>query len=251
MSKKKNRETAASKDAVKARPAAKPAASPAPAEQGPGIDIGIGATDRKAISQALAAYQADAFTLYLKTHNFHWNVTGPMFNTLHLMFEAQYTELALAVDLIAERIRALGFPAPGTYAAYISPLFVCVIGILASIVCYGAVQFKNKIGLDDALDVWPVHGVGGMMGMIWLGLFADKEWNPVSVWENGLLLGGSGKFFGVQVLSIAISSIWSFSATIAIFWIVDRITKVRVPASMEADGLDWGLHEEVAEAVDH
>jgi Amt family ammonium transporter len=96
-----------------------------------------------------------------------------------------------------------------------------------------------------------VHGVGGMMGMIWLGLFADKEWNPVSVWENGLLLGGSGKFFGVQVLSIVISSIWSFSATIAIFWIVDRITKVRVPASMEADGLDWGLHEEVAEAVDH
>ena len=58
------------------------------------------------------------YTLYLKTHNFHWNVTGPMFNTLHLMFEAQYTELSLAVDAIAERIRALGFPAPGTYAAY-------------------------------------------------------------------------------------------------------------------------------------
>ena len=134
---------------------------------------------------------------------------------------------------------------------YISPLFACVIGVLASIVCYGAVQFKNRIGLDDALDVWPVHGVGGMMGMIWLGLFADKEWNPVSVWENGLLLGGSGKFFGVQVLSIVISSIWSFSATIAIFWIVDRITKVRVPASMEAEGLDWGLHEELAETADH
>ncbi|MFO6380971.1 Dps family protein, partial [Pseudomonas aeruginosa] len=58
------------------------------------------------------------YTLYLKTHNFHWNVTGPMFNTLHLMFEGQYTELAVAVDDIAERIRALGFPAPGTYAAY-------------------------------------------------------------------------------------------------------------------------------------
>ena len=118
MSKKKNRETAASKDAVKARPAAKPAASPAPAEQGPGIDIGIGATDRKAISQALAAYQADAFTLYLKTHNFHWNVTGSMFNALHNMFEAQYTEQWTALDEIAERIRALGFAAPASYADF-------------------------------------------------------------------------------------------------------------------------------------
>jgi len=61
---------------------------------------------------------ADSYTLYLKTHNYHWNVTGPMFNTLHLMFEQQYTELAMAVDLIAERIRALGFPAPGSYKAY-------------------------------------------------------------------------------------------------------------------------------------
>src|SRR5262249_33543934 len=61
---------------------------------------------------------ADTYTLYLKTHNFHWNVKGPMFQTLHLMFEAQYNELALAVDLIAERIRALGFAAPGTYAEY-------------------------------------------------------------------------------------------------------------------------------------
>ena len=62
---------------------------------------------------------ADSYTLYLKTHNFHWNVTGPMFQTLHLMFETQYNELALAVDLVAERIRALGFPAPGTYKQFI------------------------------------------------------------------------------------------------------------------------------------
>ena len=66
----------------------------------------------------LAKLLADTYTLYLKTHNFHWNVTGPMFNTLHTMFEGQYNELALAVDEIAERIRALGFPAPGSYAAY-------------------------------------------------------------------------------------------------------------------------------------
>ena len=82
------------------------------------IDIGIPAKDRKEIADGLARLLADTYTLYLKTHNFHWNVTGPMFNTLHLMFEAQYNELALAVDLIAERIRALGYPAPGSYKAY-------------------------------------------------------------------------------------------------------------------------------------
>jgi len=82
------------------------------------IDIGIKDKDRKAIAEGLGKLLADSYTLYLKTHNYHWNVTGPMFNTLHLMFEAQYTELALAVDLIAERIRALGYPAPGSYKAY-------------------------------------------------------------------------------------------------------------------------------------
>jgi starvation-inducible DNA-binding protein len=82
------------------------------------IEIGIEAKDRKAVAEGLAKLLADSYTLYLKTHNFHWNVTGPMFNTLHLMFEQQYTELALAVDLVAERIRALGHPAPGSYAQF-------------------------------------------------------------------------------------------------------------------------------------
>ncbi|CAN1212902.1 Dps family protein [Tumidithrix helvetica PCC 7403] len=84
----------------------------------PEINLGIDAKDRKEIATGLSHLLADTYSLYLKTHNFHWNVTGPMFNTLHLMFETQYTELALAVDLIAERIRALGFPAPGTYSEY-------------------------------------------------------------------------------------------------------------------------------------
>jgi starvation-inducible DNA-binding protein len=84
----------------------------------PQIDIGIGESERKAIAEGLSRLLADTYTLYLKTHNYHWNVTGPMFNTLHLMFEQQYTELAQAVDLVAERIRALGFPAPGTYRDY-------------------------------------------------------------------------------------------------------------------------------------
>ena len=82
------------------------------------INIGISDDQRKAIADGLSRTLADTYTLYLKTHNFHWNVTGPMFQTLHLMFEGQYNELALAVDAIAERIRALGFPAPGTYSEY-------------------------------------------------------------------------------------------------------------------------------------
>ncbi|WP_305778758.1 Dps family protein [Novimethylophilus kurashikiensis] len=82
------------------------------------MDIGINEQDRAEIAQGLSRLLADTYTLYLKTHNFHWNVKGPMFQTLHLMFEQQYNELALAVDLIAERIRALDFPAPGTYREF-------------------------------------------------------------------------------------------------------------------------------------
>lgn len=82
------------------------------------INIGIDEQDRQEIALGLSRLLADTYTLYLKTHNFHWNVTGPMFQTLHLMFEAQYTELALAVDLIAERIRSLGVYAPGTYKQF-------------------------------------------------------------------------------------------------------------------------------------
>lgn len=82
------------------------------------INIGISDSDRQDIADGLSRLLADTYTLYLKTHNYHWNVTGPMFNTLHLMFEVQYNELALAVDLIAERIRALGHPAPGTYRQF-------------------------------------------------------------------------------------------------------------------------------------
>jgi len=85
---------------------------------GLGIHIGISEKDRQAIANGLSRLLADTYTLYLTTHNFHWNVTGPMFNTLHAMFMTQYTELWNAVDPIAERIRALGHPAPGSYAQF-------------------------------------------------------------------------------------------------------------------------------------
>jgi len=83
-----------------------------------GIDIGIAKKDREAIAKGLSKLLADTYTLYLKTHGFHWNITGPMFNTLHLMFEIQYNELWLAVDLVAERIRSLDVAAPGSSSQF-------------------------------------------------------------------------------------------------------------------------------------
>ena len=100
------------------------------------IDIGIPAKQREAIASGLSRFLADSYTLYLMTHNFHWNVKGPMFNTLHLMFMGQYTEQWNALDIIAERIRALGFPAPGTYKEFVK---------LASI--------KEVEGVPKALDM--------------------------------------------------------------------------------------------------
>ena len=84
------------------------------------IDIGINERDRKKIAEGLSRLLADSYTLYLKTHNFHWNVTGPMFQTLHVMFMGQYTEIWNALDLIAERIRSLGYPAPGSYKQFVA-----------------------------------------------------------------------------------------------------------------------------------
>ncbi len=88
-------------------------------EKAPLIDIGISENEREKIARGLSALLADSYSLYLMTHNFHWNVTGPQFNTLHQMFMVQYTEQWTALDLIAERIRALGHPAPGTYKAFV------------------------------------------------------------------------------------------------------------------------------------
>jgi starvation-inducible DNA-binding protein len=101
-----------SKEAIMAQSMQHPAAMRMP------VEIGISSNDREAIAKGLSRLLADTYTLYLTTHNFHWNVTGPMFNTLHAMFMEQYTELWNAVDLIAERIRALGHTAPGSYAQF-------------------------------------------------------------------------------------------------------------------------------------
>lgn len=110
--------TVPTKKSATVKPASKTAAKPTASPRGLAINIGISDKDRAAIAQGLSHLLADTYTLYLTTHNFHWNVTGPMFNTLHTMFMGQYTELWNATDPIAERIRALGHPAPGSYAAF-------------------------------------------------------------------------------------------------------------------------------------
>ncbi len=97
-----------------------PGQAAAPAPSAPDVNIGISAAERKKIADGLSHFLADSFTLYLKTHNFHWNITGPMFNTLHLMFEGQYTEQWNALDETAERIRALGYNAPGSYREFVA-----------------------------------------------------------------------------------------------------------------------------------
>jgi starvation-inducible DNA-binding protein len=99
--------------------ASKPKKPAAAASSAPKIDIGISEKDRRKVAEGLSAFLSDSYTLYLKTHNFHWNVTGPMFNSLHAMFMTQYTEQWTALDEIAERIRALGFTAPGSYAEFV------------------------------------------------------------------------------------------------------------------------------------
>jgi Amt family ammonium transporter len=114
------------------------------------------------------------------------------------------------------------------------------------VVCYYACALKNKLGLDDALDVWGVHGVGGFLGIVLLGVFASTAWNPA---ENGGvngLLAGNPTFFYVQVGAVLFSSAWAFLFTLGMLWIINRVTVVRVADEQEASGLDEALHGEVA-----
>ena len=130
-------------------------------------------------------------------------------------------------------------------AGYVSPMTAALIGIMAGVICYYAVALKNSLGWDDALDVWGVHGVGGFIGIIFLGMFANKAWNP-NIVTNGLLTGGGFGFLGKQLGAVAISSIWAFSFTYGMLWLIDRITPVKVAEGVEESGLDQGLHGETA-----
>jgi Amt family ammonium transporter len=128
-------------------------------------------------------------------------------------------------------------------AGYVSPVSAVIIGLVAGGVCYYAVALKNRMAWDDALDVWGVHGVGGFLGIVLLGVFASKAWNPNGA--DGLLAGNSA-FFLKEVAAVVLSSVWAFAFTFGMLWIIHRITPVRVEESTEEVGLDEGLHGEEA-----
>ncbi|MEO8505918.1 MAG: ammonium transporter [Acidobacteriota bacterium] len=128
-------------------------------------------------------------------------------------------------------------------AGYVSPGAACLIGLIAGVVCFYAVALKNKLGWDDALDVWGVHGVGGFIGIVLCGVFATTAFNPAGV--DGLLRGNS-HFFFVQCGAVLLSSVWAFAFTLGMLWLIDKVTPVKVVAEAEVEGLDSALHGEIA-----
>ena len=148
------------------------------------------------------------------------------------------------VGLLTGAVAGLATITPA--AGYVSPAVAALIGCIAGLVCYYAVALKNRLGWDDALDVWGVHGVGGFLGIVLLGIFASTAWNPASSGGVDGLLRGNTPFFLKQLAAVGISSVWAGFVTFAMLWLIDRITPVRVEESDEATGLDEALHGEQA-----
>jgi Amt family ammonium transporter len=128
-------------------------------------------------------------------------------------------------------------------AGYVSPAAAAFIGTTAGVVCYGAVALKNRLRWDDALDVWGVHGVGGFLGVVLLGVFATTAFNPAGA--NGLL-AGNPEFLFKELVAVVISSVWAFTFTFGMLWLINRVTAVRVGDTAEELGLDASLHREQA-----
>lgn len=145
------------------------------------------------------------------------------------------------VGLLTGAIAGLATITPA--AGFVSPVSAMFIGFLAGGICYLAVSFRKKMNWDDALDVWGVHGIGGVLGIICLGIFANTALNPAGT--DGLLLGGV-KFFGVQVLATVLVAIWVFVFTYGMLWLINKVTPVKVAKGVEEKGLDEILHGEQA-----
>ncbi|TMQ57973.1 MAG: ammonium transporter [Candidatus Eisenbacteria bacterium] len=145
------------------------------------------------------------------------------------------------VGLLTGAVAGLATVTPA--AGFVSPATAVLIGVVSGVVCYYAVALKNRSGLDDALDVWGVHGVGGALGIVMLGMFATRAFNPSST--NGLF-SGNPAFFLKQCAAALLSSAWAFVFTYAMLWLIDKVTPVRVSAMEEEAGLDESLHGEKA-----
>lgn len=157
-----------------------------------------------------------------------------------LLLDMHYAKKPKFVGLLTGAVAGLATVTPA--AGFVSPVSAVIIGIISAFVCYGAVALKNKMKLDDALDVWGVHGVGGMLGVILLGVFANVAYNPAGA--NGLLAGES-TFFLKQLAAVVLSSIWAFGFTFGMLWLINKFTPVRVSESDESE-LDSALHGETA-----
>jgi Amt family ammonium transporter len=145
------------------------------------------------------------------------------------------------VGLLTGAVAGLATITPA--AGYVSPVGAVLIGIASGVVCYGAVALKNRLRWDDALDVWGVHGVGGFLGIVMLGVLATTVFNPNGA--NGLL-AGNPEFFVKQLAAVVLSTVWAFAFTYGMLWLIDRVTPVRVAVGVEEVGLDVGLHQEEA-----
>ena len=145
------------------------------------------------------------------------------------------------VGLLTGAVAGLATVTPA--AGYVSPLTAVIIGIASGVVCYFAVALKNRLNWDDALDVWGVHGVGGALGILLLGVFASTAFNPAG--SDGLVFG-NGAFFGKQLLAACLSSIWAFAFTYGMLWLIDKVTVVKVDEAAEEAGLDAAIHGETA-----
>ncbi len=145
------------------------------------------------------------------------------------------------VGLLTGAVAGLATITPA--AGYVSPVTAMIIGIASGVVCYYAVALKNRLRWDDALDVWGVHGVGGGLGILMLGLFASTSFNPAGT--DGLF-AGNGAFFLKQLVALTGSSLWAFVFTYGMLWLIDRVTPVKVEQAAEEGGLDAALHGETA-----
>jgi Amt family ammonium transporter len=158
-----------------------------------------------------------------------------------LVIEWIYAKRPKFVGLLTGTVAGLATITPG--AGYVSLSSAAIIGVLASIACYYAVLLKNRLGWDDALDVWGVHGVGGFLGIVLLGVFASTAWNAAGA--DGLLLGG-GAFFAKQCVAVILSAAWAFLFTYGMLWLIDHITVARTDPRAQESGLDEELHGEEA-----
>jgi Amt family ammonium transporter len=147
------------------------------------------------------------------------------------------------IGLLTGAVAGLATVTPA--AGYVSPMVAAFIGIVAGAVCYGAVALKNRLHWDDALDVWGVHGVGGFLGVVLLGVFATTTFNPAGT--NGLL-AGNPEFFLKELAAVVFASTYALAFTYGMLWLIDRVTPVHVTAGVEEIGLDAGLHREEAYA---